>query len=346
MFARCIAEWADHVLQRSLCWATLILLRASIVDRIAGGLSSIFAKLLHLFDTLRTGIVLPGNDGDFVLSAVFRGMLADLIGHQSLSAWKGPNAVRGCTRCSNLCNRKAGRAAHEVGPEDHDESQWVPLTNEEIFLMVENLAEFVDSGSSDAQCKALATELGFNHQPLGILLDKSVRGVYQPAQQHLTDWMHTWCQDGTANIGVAMIIARMGALVPAISVPMLQTFLSGCVLPKMRNNGKADPEWIAPKRLKGGSLTAFASMMLCVVPCLALLLDLYGIAPQLVEEVACFMLMHQIISVLRMGPSAAMKHCDYLTTMITEHHRFFAKLYPDKAACISNIGTSNIGISV
>ncbi len=108
MFARCIAEWADHVLQRSLCWATLILLRASIVDRIAGGLSSIFAKLLHLFDTLRTGIMLPGNDGDFLFSAVFRGMLADLIGHQSLSAWKGPNAVRGCARCSNFCNRKAG----------------------------------------------------------------------------------------------------------------------------------------------------------------------------------------------------------------------------------------------
>ena len=310
------------------------------MDRIAGGLSSIFAKLLHLFDTLRTGIVLPGNDGDFMFSAVFRGMLADLIGHMALSAWKGPNAVRACTRCSNLCNRKVGRAAHEVGLEDHDESQWVPLTDEEIFLMVENLAEFVDSGSSDAQCKALATELGFNHEPLGILLDKSVRGVYQPARQHLTDWMHTWCQDGTANIGVAMIIARMGALLPAVSVPMLQTLLSGCVLPKMRNNGEADPEWIAPKRLKGCSLTAFASMMLCIVPCLALFLDLYGIAPQLVEEVACFMLMHQIISVLRMGPSAAMKHCDCLTTMIIEHHRLFAKLYPDQAACISNIGIS------
>ena len=220
MFARCIAEWADHVLQRSLCWATLILLRASIVDRIAGGLSSIFAKLLHLFDTLRTGIMLPGNDGDFMFSAVFRGMLADLIGHMALSTWKGLNAVRACARCSNLCNRKVGRAAHEVGLEDHDESQWVPLTDEEIFLMVENLAEFVDSGSSDAQCKALATELGFNHQPLGILLDKSVRGLYQPAEQHLTDWMHTRCQDGTANIGVAMIIARMGALRPAVSVPV------------------------------------------------------------------------------------------------------------------------------
>ncbi len=87
-------------------------------------------------------------------------------------------------------------------------------------------------------------------------------------------------------------------------------------------------------------------MVLSIVPCLALFLDLYGIAPQLVGEVACFMMMHEIISVLRMGPSAAMKHCDYLTTMIIEHHRLFAKLYPDKAACISNIGISNIGISV
>ena len=59
-FYWCVAEWPDHILQRSMCWATLCLVRSSIVDTIPGGLSLIFSKLLQVFDVLSSGILLPG----------------------------------------------------------------------------------------------------------------------------------------------------------------------------------------------------------------------------------------------------------------------------------------------
>ena len=88
-----------------MCWATLTLLRCAIVATVPGGFSYIFAQLLRLFSVLAKGIVLPGVTEPFMCVAKFGGMLADLVGHQALSAWKGPNTIRCCVRCANVIKR-------------------------------------------------------------------------------------------------------------------------------------------------------------------------------------------------------------------------------------------------
>ena len=135
-----------------MCWATLTLVRCAIVDTIPGGLSYVFSRLLRLFTDLV--ILLPGMEGSFVFCAAFAGALADLVGHQALSAWKGPNAVRACTQCANLSTRKHGPESDlEVSLAEHDERRFVQSTNEEIYLLVDNLAALADAGESATNMK-------------------------------------------------------------------------------------------------------------------------------------------------------------------------------------------------
>ncbi len=330
VYGRCVPEWPDHILQRSMCWATLCLVRCAIVDKIPGGLSFVFTQLLLTFDVLVGGILLPGATGPFMFCAKFAGMLADLIGHQSLTAWKGPNAVRPCTCCANLSARKAGPGSDlEVSLAEHDERRFVQSTNEEIFLMLDNLAAVVADGrSSQTKINKLQTELGFNHEPLGILMNMAMRHTYRPAEHQLTDWMHVFCQDGVGNTAVALILDRLSKARPAITNAMAQTFLDQCVIPI--EHGKIKGEWIEPKRLKNNSLTAFASMLLSIVPCIALMLQMYDIAKQLPEEVECFLMLDQIFGILTLGPRRSMEYIDRLRTLIVGHHRLFARLYPDR----------------
>ena len=172
-----------------MCWATLTLLCCAIVAKVPRGLCYIFAQLLRLFPFLAKGIVLPGLTESFMCMARFAGMLADLIGHRALSAWKGPNAIRGYVRCANVIKRKAHLViAPEVSLQEHDLRKFVRSTKGEIYLIVDNLALF----EGDAALGKLQTELGFNHDPLGILLDNPMRAVFDSAEHTLTDWMHTF----------------------------------------------------------------------------------------------------------------------------------------------------------
>ena len=325
---RCIPEWPDHLLTRSICWATLCLVRCVIVEKIVGGLSHVFMRLLKLFDSLTGGILLPGDDEPFMFCAVFAGVLADLVGHQSLTAWKGPNALRACVCCSNL-NTKRSRAisGSEVSLLDHDERLFLEATDEEVFLIIDNIALLVEQGIGATQLSALETEVGFNHEPRGILADKAMRIKYNPTKHQLADWMHTFCQDGVASSEIAALLSCLSNRhEPPITNAMVQTFLEQCTLPK--DEGKVEGKWVEPKRLRGGSLTAFSSMIVTLVPCIALLLRVYNVAEQLPEEVECFLMLDSIFGILTSGPRRSMQFLDRLQQLVIEHHRLFAKLYP------------------
>ena len=118
--------------------------------------------------------------------ASFAGILADLVGHQSLTAWKGPNAIRPCVRCANLSARRSGPVSHlELGLREHDSRRFIKSSDDEIYLIIDNLDVLVNSGASKVM--QLETEVGSNHDPHGILMDKSMRRIYRPSQHHRSD---------------------------------------------------------------------------------------------------------------------------------------------------------------
>ena len=72
---------------------------------------------------------------------------------------------------------------------------------------------------------------------------------------------------------VAMFLRNTAELRPSINNDMVQICLNTCVLPS--DHGKINGKWVEPKRLRGDSLTAFASMLLPLVLCLYLFFDLF-----------------------------------------------------------------------
>ena len=73
-----------------------------------------------------------------------------------------------------------------MGLADADRSLWVHMSNEELFLIIDNLAE-LHGAVTKTKLGEIETEAGFPHQPLGLMADMSLRPTYRPTQHHLID---------------------------------------------------------------------------------------------------------------------------------------------------------------
>jgi hypothetical protein len=58
-FYWCIAEWPDYILQRSICWPTLAILRTVALRRISAGLPRVMREMVRILNALSTGVSPP-----------------------------------------------------------------------------------------------------------------------------------------------------------------------------------------------------------------------------------------------------------------------------------------------
>ena len=112
---------------------------------------------------------------------------------------------------------------------DHDERRFVRHTNEKIWFVLDNLEAVCDAGMAPTAFKKLETEVGFNHEPLGALMNKSLRQTYKPTEHQLADWQHVFCQDGIANSAIALLLERLPR--HGFTLQMVQTFVEGASCP-------------------------------------------------------------------------------------------------------------------
>ena len=321
-----VIEWPDWLLQRSMCWQTLSIIRSKLITEIPGGICRIMPHFLNLFRTLSEGVLLPADDGEFMFTAQYHCILADLVGHQNMSGWKGPSGIRCCLDCSNMANRQNGPRAGEITPRSFDRSAWTPQNDNEVWFMVDQMKSFAESPNyTKTKLEKLQTECGINYIPGSLLCADTLRDIYSPTKNHLRDWQHILCQDGLANTEVAMVLHRMQQSAAAITLEMVQSFVVKCTLP--RAFGKMEKEWLGKRRLKPDTLSSFSSIMLLIIPTLYLFMQFYNIADLLPDEFACFEQLHFIVSMLRLGPTASMSYIEKLRTFIADHHRRFVSLY-------------------
>ena len=97
----CLADWPQHVLQRSFAWPVFSILRESIIEKLSGGLSGLMRKVLRVFFPLvghsfSRGVTINSPQGAYVAKAVFAGFLGDLVGHKDIWYTKGHNGVKCC----------------------------------------------------------------------------------------------------------------------------------------------------------------------------------------------------------------------------------------------------------
>lgn len=325
----CIADWPQHVLQRSFAWPVFSIIRCKIMHQIQGGLSRLFRMILRIFfvgaQSFTSGIHIPCSSGDFVVTGIFAGFLADLVGHKEITEWKGVNGIICCLTCGNVtnCLHRAPRRG-EVDCTCADRKKWQCLTDEDIWKIVDDLADL--SGTmKPTPFNKICTEKGFNHVPEGILQDKTLRDIYKPANHMIRDWQHTMCQDGVANTHIFNISVVLKDQCD-IDIEQVQDFSQLCHYPS--NWGKLEKSAFGRQRIraKSSTIASFSSLILSMVPVLFLFMERY-VASLIPDHFAAFQKLHHILGILRLGPETAMKHTETLQALMEDYLERIVNLY-------------------
>ena len=332
-----IVDWPQHVLQRSFAWPVFSIIRTSILDDIEGGLGRLMRMMLRVFfgavgSSFATGVHMCSPRGGYVLTAVFAGFLADLLGHKELTEWKGFNGVYCCLTCGNVLNmlHRSPSNAIEVSANCHVRSRFVIRTNEDVWNAVDELADA--KAKVDAKQMALGrfakleTDKGFNHHPGGLLLDKELRAMYKPVDMMIRDWQHTACQDGVANTHVFNLLNTLQDLCN-IPIEQVQAFSQMCKYPSAF--GKLDRSAFARQRLRTNTIASFSSIMLTMVTVLMLFIEEKLIADAIPEHVACFRQLYHILGLFRAGPEDSMQFLESLELLISGWLSELVRLYGD-----------------
>lgn len=320
----CIADWPGWLLQRSFAWPVFGILRESLIADIQGGLGRIMRIILRVFfaeigPSFTTGITINGPHGDpFIVKGIFAGFLADLLGHKEITGWKGTGGIFCCLTCGNVVRIRHPKAG-QVSIACHNPDKFQCLNNDDIFHIVDQLELHKDIANFDK----LETDLGFNYEPHGILLDKGLRDIYQPANHTIRDWMHTVGQDGLANSHIAMATHTIKSQMN-IGLDHITDFAALCHYPSKW--GKLDKSAFGEARLKNTTISSFASTILTMVVVFHMFLEKF-VADVLPDVFAAFTDLHHIMGIFRMGSEDSMKHIDTLRKLIKRHMKEFVRLY-------------------
>lgn len=200
-------------------------------------------------------------------------------------------------------------------------------TNESIYGIVDRLRGI--AATSDQKTLAAAeSRFGMHFEEHGLLFDDTLRGLVRPAEHYLRDWMHTFVNGGLANVEIFHLIQALRS--HNIEVHLLQSFSLECILPK--KHGKVSDSWLDKARLSNDSFSSFAAIMLTIIPIVAcFLVDCVKPHNIMHDHIRCFLLLHRIVGLLRMGADNAAEQVDKLAALILEHHALFEKLYPRDA---------------
>ena len=327
----CIAEWPQHVLQRSFAWPVFSIIRSSIVQGIEGGISRSFRLVLHIFfmdanTSFINGIHINGPSGGHRMTAVFGGFLADLLGHKEITDWKGTGGVMACMECDNILNMQHRRVPKEgeYNANCSDTRKFHRCSDADIFKKVDDLAALKGTVGQGKFEKA-ETKAGFNYVPNGLMRDLALRAFYTPVKHQIRDWQHICAQDGVCNTHVFNVIKTLKSHCD-IKIDTVQEFSQICHYPSI--HGKLEKAAFAQQRMRTYTIASFSSIMLTMVSVLMLFLEV-TVESVIPEHVDAFRIMFHIIGLLRAGPVDALKHAESLRVLFANHMEAVVKLYGD-----------------
>lgn len=322
-------DWPAHVLCRTFSWLVFTTIRSSIVTSIEGGMSYICRLILKAFfpadngTSFARGIYLNFREHTYVLTAKFVGFLCDLKGHKENLEWVGANGKVCCLTCANVIKSVRGGRGRIVGLDCYDPSRFITRTNEEVYADVDELRDlFATANATDR--KKFVTQYGFNHVPNGLLMDTTLRELFDPVDHTLRDWQHTLAGDGVGNSVAGETLQFMKGI--GYRLASVRTFMMQCTLPS--KYGKCCSEWLKDTRLKLHTLTSFSGIILTIIPILFLYMQAFCMDdPRLAEHCELVKLLHHLIGILSTGSDKPMQYVTTLRDLVCKVHEKFVKLY-------------------
>ena len=326
----CCLQWPAWLLNRSIIWPILGIIRSKVLDKLSGGISAFMAKVLELLfldtpQSLRRGLQIVWKDERIPLRGEYNGFMADEDCLKKVHDYKGAQGLKCCMDCSNLLNT-ANEASCPPGT--------VPLhafnlanidrnSDYDIWEMADVLQERAHAGSAYAH---LQKAYGLKYNPRGLLYNVRLRDVHRPTKHYIRDWMHIIVSGGVANTHMACLNTELRS--HGLPTNVLQRFSMECVLP--RQYGKVCESWTDAKRWSDFDFSSFASTILSLVPIVCAFLIDYIRPRHIVDRhIECFQLLANIIGLL--SSKFAVQHLDLLEELINRHHELFVELYPPQA---------------
>ena len=263
-------------------WFELSLLRTSSMQAVKGGLSAFFVAMFRLFfdrhDVSTGGFSAPlccsGDRATFWLD--IRMVIADESAQHVLFSAKGAGGLKPCMLCANVFNTRlrqesiavADRTGWSANHDCDDASRFVPHTKDTINEIIRRLSAPMTATAR----RAMETDLGFNYEAAGLMLDDRMLQHAHPVDTCLFDWMHVFLVSGIFNVATLHIFEAMGSF--GITWEVVRNFVGSWQLPSSIREHKVE-EIFCPKRIAKSreatpqSLKCTASEALSVLPILA-----------------------------------------------------------------------------
>ena len=323
-------ELPSWMLHRKDAWFCFGSLRTSIIDRVVGGVSAIFAAVLKVMF-----LASPTNFSDVcfflvkgvekMYTACFKGIIADEKGLKEAFDIKGQAGVKPCISCQNIFNfihKRGGDIGYKKGIDNVDKGSWILHNDESILALSDQLSLMTPTERGKAQ-----TDMGINYNQKGLIGNPELRGIIKPVTQYIRDPQHTYFSNGVANIQLGCVgnadLKRRG-----IGLVTITEYVAHYSLPKTR--GQFNPLWFSEAHLSKGFLRHFAQDIVSIIPLLlSFMLDVVKPLGIMLREIECLCLLDKLTSILMHTYDVTKEVYDNLEKTIEEHRALFRELYKE-----------------
>ena len=199
-----ILDFGPIVLSQDLAWLPICVIRSSLLNQIAAGVSQVFVKVLEQIFTnpacdVGAGLRLKGpNPGEYcTLFLAMGGMISDGLAQKQVYASKGDCATKACILCANLYAEKSTISGEGTvfTCKLMGEKELIMCSDDDIKQTIKTLIEKKDQLST-SDFKLWEQSCGFNFEPCSLLFAPSIAHLVQPSTQYIHDWMHCICCSG------------------------------------------------------------------------------------------------------------------------------------------------------
>ncbi|CAJ1454823.1 unnamed protein product [Effrenium voratum] len=205
-------------LSKEDAWLTVAAVQASVIDRIAGGMTRLMTavvKSVHA-KSHESGFVLELPSGPtWVRIRPVSLFLSDQEAQRATWSTKGSAGLKPCLFCLNVLNKGQAAASPFQTIDAHDVALFQRYSDEQYFLAAEELAET----ASKTRRKERETLLGVTHVQGSLLLDPAARG-HLPPSSACNDVLHNYFCNGVASVEIGMLMT----LADTEGIMTLETF--------------------------------------------------------------------------------------------------------------------------
>ena len=325
-------------------WFEIMVLRTSVAKEVKGGVSAAMCKLLKLFfeaphDLRTAGITLQLQDG--TPGHLWFGMgpiIADEVALHQIFGCKGAAGLKPCMLCANIFNtkyRKEGIASIDAEGwalchDSYEHNRFVLHTRDTISDIINRLG----APMGIVARSQMETNLGWNHEPSGIMHDASIVQVAHPVDHACFDWMHVFFVSGVWNILVWLMIQALRPL--GITLEAMEQYVCAWKQPKRRQGLKlaeifSKDRWANNKG--GGHVKCTASEGLSLLPIIACFMSAVMEGARAAGEklhARCYLLCTSVVELLLRSAKESVSELQYLAAA-SAFLKSFSELYGSEA---------------